>query len=101
MEARLASALENDSLPPELLQIAALTQEALILLTVETARFKTSSVVKVYKLSAVSRSVYAKEEKLMFVVSAGAKLQGDQGKGCRCCPKNVGRYRQESSRGWQ
>lgn len=53
MEARLAAALENDELPPELLQIVALTQEALILLNVETARFKPSSVVKVHKLSAV------------------------------------------------
>jgi len=101
MQARLTTAFENDLLPPELLQIAALTQEALILLNVETARFKTSSVVKVHKLSAVRRSLYAEEEKLMFVVSVGAKLQRDQGEGCRCHPKDVYRYRQESSRRWK
>lgn len=53
MQARLVAALEGDSLPPELLQIVTLTQEALILLNVETTRFKPSSVVKVHKLSAV------------------------------------------------
>jgi len=62
MQARLAAALQNDSLPPELLQIVALTQEALILLNVETTRFKTSSVVKVHKLSAVRRSLCAEGE---------------------------------------
>ena len=53
MQARLTAALEDDLLPPELLQIVALTQEALILLNVETARFKPSSVIKIHKLSAV------------------------------------------------
>ena len=53
MQAKLTGALEDDSLLPELLQIVALTQEALILLNVETTRFKPSSVVKVHKLSAV------------------------------------------------
>ena len=53
MQAKLADALEGDSLLPELLQIVALTQEALILFNVETTRFKPSSVVKVHKLSAV------------------------------------------------
>ena len=101
MQARLTTALENDSLPPELLQIVALTQEALILLNVETTRFKTSSVIKVHKISAVRRSLYVGEEKLMFVVSVGAKLQGDQGEGCRHHPKDVCRYRQESPRSWK
>ena len=101
MQARLAAALQNDSLPPELLQIVALTQEALILFNVETTRFKTSSVVKVHKLSAVRRSLCTEEEKLMFVVSVGAKLQGDQGEGRRCHPIDVCRYRQESSRSWK
>jgi len=55
MQAKLVAALEDDSLPPELLQIVALTQEALILLNVETTRFKPSSVVKVHKLSTVRR----------------------------------------------
>lgn len=53
MQARLAAALENDELPPELLHIAALTQEGLILLDVGTTRFKPSSTVKVHRLSAV------------------------------------------------
>lgn len=101
MQARLVAALENDSLPPELLQIVALAQEALILFNVETTRFKTSSVVKVHKLSAVRRLPCAEEEKLMFVVSVGAKLQGDQGEGCRYRPIDVCRYRQESSRSWK
>lgn len=56
MQTRLATALENDELPPELLQIVALTQEAVILLSAETARFKPSSVVKVHKLSALVQS---------------------------------------------
>ncbi|KAF9792094.1 actin cytoskeleton organization protein [Thelephora terrestris] len=56
MQARLAAALDNDELPPELLQIVALTQEALILLNVETTRFKPSSIVKVHKLSALVQS---------------------------------------------
>ena len=73
MQAKLADALENDSLLPELLQIVALTQEALILLNVETTRFKPSSVVKVHKLSAVCRSMCGEEEELIFV-PAGAKL---------------------------
>ena len=101
MQTRLAAALENDSLLPELLQIAALAQEALILLNVGTTRFKTSSVIKVHKLSAVRCPLCTEEEKLMFVASVGAKLQGDQGEGCRCHPKDVGRYRQESSRDQQ
>lgn len=53
MQVKLTAALEDDLLPPELLQIVALTQEALILLNVETTRFKPSSIVKVHKLSAV------------------------------------------------
>ena len=74
MQARLAAALEDDSLPPELLQIVGLTQEALILLNVETTRFKVSSIVKVHKLSAVRCLLYIGEERLMFVVSVGTKL---------------------------
>lgn len=53
MQARLAAALAHDELPPELLHIVVLAQEGLILLNVETARFKPSSVVKVHRLSAV------------------------------------------------
>jgi hypothetical protein len=92
MQARLAAALEDDLLPPELLQIVALTQEALILLNVETARFKPSSVIKIHKLSAVRCPPCGEEEMLIFV-SVGAKLQGDQGEGCHCHPKDVRRYR--------
>jgi hypothetical protein len=88
MQTRLAAALEDDSLPPELLQIVALTQEALILLNVETTRFKPSSVVKVHKLSAVRCQVRGEEERLTFIL-AGAELQGSQGEGCRCYPKDV------------
>ena len=61
MQARLVAGLEDDSLLPELLQIAALTQEALILLNVETTRFKPSSIVKVHKLSAVCYSLQVVE----------------------------------------
>lgn len=92
MQAKLTGALEDDSLLPELLQIVALTQEALILLNVETTRFKPSSVVKVHKLSAVRRSLCGEGERLKFV-SVGAKLQGDQGEGCHYHPKDVRRYR--------
>lgn len=74
MQARLAAALDDDSLPPELLQIVGLTQEALILLNVETTRFKPSSVVKVHKLSAVRCLLCIGEEILMFVISVGAEL---------------------------
>lgn len=100
MQARLAAGLKDDSLLPELLQIAALTQEALILLNVETTRFKASSVIKVHKLSAVRCLLYAEEERPMFV-PAGTKLQGDQGERCRYHSKDVRRYRQESPRGWR
>lgn len=92
MQARLTAALEDDSLLPELLQIVAVTQEALILLSVETTRFKPSSVIKVHKLSVVRCPLSAGEERPMFV-SVGAKLQGDQGERCRCHPKDVSRYR--------
>ena len=88
MQAKLTDALEDDSLLPELLQIVALTQEALVLLNVETTRFKPSSVVKVHKLSTVRCSLCGEEELLTFVL-VGAKLQGDQGEGCRCHPKDV------------
>jgi len=100
MQARLTAALENDSLPPELLQVVALTQEALIMLNVELARFKPSSVVKVHKLSAVRYPLRTEGGGLMFV-PAGAKLQGNQGERCRCHSKDVHRYRREGSRGWQ
>lgn len=63
MQARLAAALENDELPPELLHIVALTQEGLILLNAETARFKPSSVVKVHRLSSVRHLSLSREEK--------------------------------------
>ena len=79
MHARLLVALENDELPPELLQIAALTQEALILLNVETGRFKPPSIVKVHKLSTVRCFLYLEEYGLMFVL-VGTVLQGDKSK---------------------
>ena len=63
MQATLTVALENDKLPPELLHIVALTQEGLILLNMETTRFKPSSVVKVHKLSAVRCSNLRRERK--------------------------------------
>jgi N-terminal acetyltransferase B complex non-catalytic subunit len=73
MQSRLAAALENDALPPELLHIVALTQEALILLDVETTRFKPSSVIRVYKLSAVGYLPCTGKKRLTFI-SAGAEL---------------------------
>jgi N-terminal acetyltransferase B complex non-catalytic subunit len=63
MQARLAAALEGDELPPELLHTVALTQEGLILLNVETTRFKPSSVVKVHRLSGVRCLTFRCERK--------------------------------------
>ncbi|EPQ58725.1 hypothetical protein GLOTRDRAFT_13884, partial [Gloeophyllum trabeum ATCC 11539] len=56
MLARFKQLVEGGALPPELLHVAALTQEALILFTIETLRFKPASIVKIHKLGALVAS---------------------------------------------
>ena len=53
MNQRFKAALESPVLPPELLQIAALTQEALLLFNILTTRFKPASVIKAHRLGVV------------------------------------------------
>jgi len=57
MQTRFTAAVTSNQLPPELLQIAALTQEALILFTIQTTRFKSASVVKINKLGVLVQSI--------------------------------------------
>ncbi|GBE82163.1 hypothetical protein SCP_0405430 [Sparassis crispa] len=56
MAARFREVIEGKRLPYEVLHVATLTQEALILLTIETQRFKPASVVKMNKLGAMVQS---------------------------------------------
>jgi len=56
MSARFKEALDGGRLPCELLHIVTLTQEALVLLAIETWRFKPASVVKQHKLGAMAQS---------------------------------------------
>ncbi|THH20680.1 hypothetical protein EW146_g718 [Bondarzewia mesenterica] len=56
MQARFKELVEAKRPPHELLHVATLTQEALILFTVETLRFKNATVVKVHKLGALVQS---------------------------------------------
>ncbi|KAI0726631.1 actin cytoskeleton organization protein [Fomitopsis betulina] len=50
MNARFKEALETGRLPPELLQLVTLTQEGLLVLAIETQRFKPAAVIKQYRL---------------------------------------------------
>jgi len=74
MDTRFKAALNGNQLPPELLHIASLTQEALILFTVATDRFKSPSVVRVNKLGALIQSfkeIRAKAVAVLRDMSAG------------------------------
>ncbi|KAI0689790.1 N-acetyltransferase B complex non catalytic subunit-domain-containing protein [Cytidiella melzeri] len=51
MKEHFDASLGNSVLPPELLHIVALTQEAFLIFTVVVARFKPSGVIKAHKLS--------------------------------------------------
>ncbi len=57
MKERFDAALGSSALPPELLHIVALTQEAYLILNVVITRFKPSAVVKTHKLSQVSSCI--------------------------------------------
>ncbi|KDQ60955.1 hypothetical protein JAAARDRAFT_31952 [Jaapia argillacea MUCL 33604] len=68
MKARWLEVVAGGKLPSEALHIATLTQEALILLTIETLRFKPASVVKVHKLGALVQSFKAIRTKAIAVM---------------------------------
>ncbi|TFK54787.1 hypothetical protein OE88DRAFT_1653277 [Heliocybe sulcata] len=53
MLASFKKLVEEGALPPELLHVATLTQEALLLFSIETMRFKPASIVKMHKLGAL------------------------------------------------
>ncbi|KAI0810968.1 N-acetyltransferase B complex non catalytic subunit-domain-containing protein [Irpex lacteus] len=57
MKERFDAALGSSALPPELLHIVALTQEAYLILNVVITRFKPSAVVKTHKLSQLVQSI--------------------------------------------
>ncbi|KAI0065400.1 TPR-like protein [Artomyces pyxidatus] len=59
MQSRFKALLESNSPSPELLHVASITQEALILLNIETLRFKNQSVIKVHKLGPLAQSFKA------------------------------------------
>ncbi|KAG8217714.1 N-acetyltransferase B complex non catalytic subunit-domain-containing protein [Butyriboletus roseoflavus] len=56
MLSRFRHLLESKCVPSELLHVATITQEAFILFTIETMRFKSPAVVKIHKLGNVSCS---------------------------------------------
>ncbi|EKM55336.1 uncharacterized protein PHACADRAFT_143536 [Phanerochaete carnosa HHB-10118-sp] len=56
MKARFTTALDGSVLPPELLHIVTLTQEALLIFAVETIRFKPAAIVKTHKLGPLVQS---------------------------------------------
>jgi len=68
MLARFKKLVESGELPSELLHVATLTQEALLLFTIETLRFKPASVVKMYKLGALATSCKAIRTKAVAVL---------------------------------
>ncbi|KAG1753404.1 N-acetyltransferase B complex non catalytic subunit-domain-containing protein [Suillus lakei] len=57
MHARFVQLQQSQCLPSDLLHVATLTQEAFLLFAVESHRFKTASVVKIYKLGALVQSL--------------------------------------------
>ncbi|THG98979.1 hypothetical protein EW026_g3303 [Hermanssonia centrifuga] len=70
MKQRFDTALQASSLPPELLHIVTLTQEAFLLFAIETTRFKSSAVVKAHKLGAVVQSIKDIRSKAAAVLTA-------------------------------
>lgn len=75
MNARFNALLSNKSSPSQLLHVATITQEAYILLAVETLRFKTPSVVKIHKLGSLVAMIKDVRQKASSIVKEmAAKL---------------------------
>ncbi|ETW85831.1 hypothetical protein HETIRDRAFT_308984 [Heterobasidion irregulare TC 32-1] len=75
MQQRFNELIEAQRPPQELLHVAALTQEALILFTIETLRFKNASVVKVNKLGALVQTFKGiRTEALSVLKGMGTQL---------------------------
>lgn len=73
MEERFTASLGSSVLSPELLHIVTLTQEALLIFAVETARFKPAAVVKTHKLGPLVQSfrdIRAKASHALELMSA-------------------------------
>lgn len=82
MSLRFKEALESDRLPSELLHLVTLTQEALILLSIETWRFKPNSVIKQHKLGAMVQSfkeLRTKASAVLNDMSASLVKLGEEG----------------------